>query len=1115
MQIDNLFLRIPHGKVGIISPDNFTYFYKLHNDIILENGDIIDNGFVDQSNFYLYHVPSFIIDPLYSKLITFTLLASENNNNHTLLFQINNQGTLQQLNTISANNKEFTIIKVSFLDVYELSFPRKINLKSIPKGIIDNIFQLVQDTNNIMNIKFILSLKSVTHLSLGLTKNQQIDIQILSDLNYDKLIEYAKYDLYVEHILQLDEFYMEYISKNFNREIMMSKFDNMNYKQYYEFIMKIITPILNPILFNTLIDNSISDQSLQSNDNSIPNPSSLRKGNHFHLFRYILDIEKFRIPYQRYIEILVELDEIEQLILRICRTKNSYFFHYFISLTEDYIDYNVYTPLYYVIQVGDVDFYNEIKDKYSWGDDNSQYTLYFNSIKSGNIDMISNIIQRYNINQRELMVDILTGNNLVELFSHINSTTLQLIFGKKNIPDLLNPDNLKINPLSDNDKLKIDSLLQSNGNDEEGGLAPENFLRSLNIERIYNIFQRINYNDPDVEYIVNYLLMEIFHDMKMRMQNFIPILHAILNRTSIVGNINTFKYYFQLFIQKYEYKINIPDRQNRLKYLIDNNVISRGKYFSNAVSNGHLELMLYLEEEFAYTTSLGQKMLYIPNVIPIESINDYYTLNLHLVPDQPNRRVYTQVLAFNSNNLHLFDVLQSQLSNKNASFSGQNPKDILLNDFSSSILPVTNSSSTTISPVTTSTTPRKDRLEIANSIQYYISLINFDRTKILDREINSSGFIPTLDETDGLIEFMTNAQYFLFKYLTTNNHYVDDVIRHMIINYDIFHDPMEFLNIFMRYDRSGDDDIILQLIKEEYISFDHLFHIWNNKIIKGDKFKYIVWKSSSTINFISQLLRNIFTTLNYDLFTALDINLLTLPLSLSMFLELLMSAIYNPEFQLHKIPDFQVLIRKFSHWDDYLEIGEFSSNFYRKLNEEYPNANNLHVNNLHVDNPNVDNPDDRVIEEVNILPVIYRQKYKILYNFKSIMKILMRLIVNSYKFLEMCHRTHNDFLLKYYIETFGINDLIIPVITNDNIDLFIIFKEKFNYVFDEETLFQVVLHGSVKILDYLLYTLHFAWNPSLLSLINDESYSHSNVAEKITTYIIPYLESKVIYKLDA
>lgn len=483
MQIKNLFSRtIPPNSNHF---ERVEYFFQDENNIYFGDETVLDLESFSKFNNKIYHIPTFTIDPEGSLLIIFSLI--QNDIISALIFQLDRQGKLQQLNSLPSNlsiekktEENLAIKTITFLNL----FPSKI-LKDIPLGILENIRKLILKFEYKINISFILELKSLSYLSI-VTKLPQVDILILSDFDYSVLLEYAQNDLYIKQVINRDDFFVHYISKHFNQDILRDKPKDISFKEYYFYLLKIINPILNIPLLNEAIEK-----------------------NQLEIYRYITSCFQYEDSYRNHLINLIDNDEVSELIEKICQTKNIEFLQYFVEYTKDDIKYSQYSIISDVIQTGDIDFYQIALQYYN---DEKSELQYRSALRSGNMTMVNLIRDKYFLNETEIMQEII-DENIIDLFPYLTWDVLQYLF-------------------------------------EKNDFVSYEYMTNLDLAHISLIIMNLNHKDPDIFKMIEYFLIQIFGEQYStnNYENVLELmLFTILDYSSRQGNYEIFKYYFEKY----------------------------------------------------------------------------------------------------------------------------------------------------------------------------------------------------------------------------------------------------------------------------------------------------------------------------------------------------------------------------------------------------------------------------------------------------------------------------------------------------------------------------------------------------------------------------------------
>jgi len=423
----------------------------------------------------------FTIDNGGSELIVF-LLVNRNFQSpsiETVIFQIDSNNVLQQLNTITTDMKfpSYEIIYVSVLHLQSYTIPSlsitdesfppllpspstnlpptsisstilpspsttirpspstnilppttELKLKDIPSGMQMSIAKLIERQNFTFDINFIMELKS-TQFLLKLTRNPHVDIKIISDLSYDSILEYAGYDVYLADLITTDNFYIDYIRYNFGVDILNEKPDywfDINKKKEILYYRSDI--LKHPTILMTYKE---WFHYILSVVNPICNISRLENAiehNLYHLFRYCMEDERIvQIFFQHII-----IDSIYYIWHRVICTKNIKFIELFSLKSGPYYVYDITEGLSNAVETGDVNFFDEYYDHFSDKFTNIEQhvnDIYYAALTCDNIDMIRKVVDMFHIDENNIFDNIFQGGHYYSIFSNATPLTLQYIFG--------------------------------------------------------------------------------------------------------------------------------------------------------------------------------------------------------------------------------------------------------------------------------------------------------------------------------------------------------------------------------------------------------------------------------------------------------------------------------------------------------------------------------------------------------------------------------------------------------------------------------------------------------------------------------------------------------------
>lgn len=534
---------------------NFYFYKNSQNELIFEiNKNKLTSrsleAFVGNTHKLIiediYLLPNITIDTHGSELIIF-ILSSENTDIKTLIFQVDSHIRIQQLNSIILENKisEFNIEYVAIVNLPSniLSKDTTVNLMSIPSKFQTYISDLVYNYQNKLNIEFILNLKSIKFL-LTLTRDSSIDINIISNIDYKDLLQYAEYDPYLNNLIQSENFAINYILNNYGREIFNEKPDELNslelqsklkyyihdakkynivklnYKKYLNFINSSFIPVFNSTIIDNIIINDL-----------------------YHLFNYLIkddQIKNFIISY------LINNDYVDYYIDVILANRNISFFSILIKLIEesDY-EYEITWGLATVIKTGDIFYFNEFFSLYGEQipiyQNNNHY--YIAALNSSNVDMIQLIVLQYNIDQVSFLEHIIREefeDDFNFIFEKISLPILEYIFG------------YTLTELKDNRNVSIDLFNEIVPSSSVYPiLLPLNFLNEMRHELVKLLINDI----ADTESIetIEYMLMLTFglkYEQTAKDPEYQKYFYKLLETMCIKGNFEQFKYFFDK-IKKY------------------------------------------------------------------------------------------------------------------------------------------------------------------------------------------------------------------------------------------------------------------------------------------------------------------------------------------------------------------------------------------------------------------------------------------------------------------------------------------------------------------------------------------------------------------------------------
>lgn len=551
----------------------------------------------------LFIINPFTIDPYGSKLLIFFLNTGIIENQiAVLIFQIDSNNSMKQLNTLPESN--YKII------TYQIGTIYNVNLYPIPSGIIQNIDNLIKTNNKQLTPDFIDSLKHQSFL-LKLTMLPNLDIKILSDIDYVDLQKYTQYDFYLSKLITSNEFFMVYISKQFNEQIVDDKPKTMSYSEYYQYLRKATFPIINFEQMNSIIENNL-----------------------FSVFKYILDEDFYAEIYMELILNDTAKHDDDLVLNKIIKTKNITFIEYYLNFLINYDTTNeeitigsAFDITKKVILTGDINLLNQIIiffNSIGYPEDVIFIDLpifYYSSLKSGNLETVKFLIKKYNIVEQNMFVGpevvFPVSNIVIDIFKYSSIEIIKYLFDRT-----------------------------------ENRLIPDNFF-STDVEFINKIPEIEKRGDLEIlKYFFSkydYTFDEDYFEM-FREHYPIPEMFEtqLLENICLSGKLNTFLFYYQ--------------GQGK-KYTID---ITETMLF-NSIISGNYELFLFIKQKIDLISPEIDSIFIEDDMYQILDESDRKILfDYH----DDGTKIPLEILAMLSNNISIYQTLRKSL---NTLFEKWNP----------------------------------------------------------------------------------------------------------------------------------------------------------------------------------------------------------------------------------------------------------------------------------------------------------------------------------------------------------------------------------------------------------------------------------------------------------
>jgi len=162
---------------------------------------------------------------------------------YSLILQMDANGKVQSLLQDHIPQSSYRVLKTFIfhpLTVIDNKIT-EIKLKSLPvqyldivneftnKHLIDNINGSNIDSNSLLKLQ---------NSNVILFYDQLIDINILSNLDYDFLVYLSSFSPYMQKLISSEQFLIEYITKQYGRGILNEKPTEVSYKEWLQFILR-------------------------------------------------------------------------------------------------------------------------------------------------------------------------------------------------------------------------------------------------------------------------------------------------------------------------------------------------------------------------------------------------------------------------------------------------------------------------------------------------------------------------------------------------------------------------------------------------------------------------------------------------------------------------------------------------------------------------------------------------------------------------------------------------------------------------------------------------------------------------------------------------------------
>jgi len=1109
----------------------------------------------------IYRINNFNIDIHGSKLIVFLIWTAdipihvyiqsgtnEDNNGKTtnisaLIFQIDSSNRMTQLNTIVSKNKSkyFPILYNAIIDpIINMS------LKEIPEGILQELYR-IRDEHPSMNIQTILEIRKLNSNN-QLTGNPITDIQILTNIDYKKLITMSHYDTYLKNLINSEDFFRERIISLYSEDIMREKpnnllysiqgrqitrITNMTYKQWYIYLTLITNPILNVELIFEIIKNNLT-----------------------YTFQFIMSSIKNRKIFLNYFKYSNDLYNILGMMIS---NKNVVMIDIFIDmlLNESDITIDYGYVIHFSIGTGDIDFFNYMRQNIHnvrWENDNI-YTYYYYALNSGNVDMISYIVEEYQVDE----IQFFNGNNILDVFFNIQLPVLKYLF---EVP-INDTDDIDTNT-NDTDNTNKKSLLNKNIMkvieydvmiDIEDGIQAQKAMELIN-----TLVKKLDMET--IEYTLNLLLTPQW-PQEIRKRKYSIWLYGLLAEICYNGKMDMFIYFYDK-IKEYYYNSNNNDIDNRgsnfgnyNNYNINpsniiniininpklqnddqiilfnsnrgNVIVPNNELYTLAVLSGNIDLVKYLTTRFGISPKYIN-VDYIPEDIkivtwnPTEGNEDTITENLFERYEEYGKNRENSVpivlLSLYGNNIELYKYLvklhgklfesgyTSWMRYKNSNYN-YNDDEGEEDDEEEDEAGTRND--------------RGDKLEPWDNknsiISYFASLIIKQRSAVLDFIIK-----------DHKVEF--TSKIFTISYCKSfaDKRILPRVIRHIITNYisnidiqiyngndnstyngynEIF-DAKDFMyNTLVKYglqepndDPSQEEDmepdinqitrseyvvfIISSLIYEGYFSFENVYNNWKVNALGVQKINNVKF-----VNIIGQLITNedFVISLIKIIFQNKDLNLLYNKLHIqNINLNLSYANLLDCFLEACFIKDFPLEDDrlKLSLLDKYNDTDVYiiHSNIVKFIKLGYERMKTIKVNRLQC----LDNikyfVNDLIYDRINSL-----RKGKFL-------ELALQGLPDERSSRERIKP--NTILFKIITSNSNLYDLLNSAIYIDNVELFQYFAEDYDEMIDEIILDRILKEDAIDIFTYVMEIY-----PLLLDEQNIETINNHHL-HKIKDYLALY-----------
>jgi len=360
--------------------------------------------------------------------------------------------------------------------------------------------------------------------------------------------------------------------------------------------------------------------------------------------------------------------------------------------------------------------------------------------------------------------------------------------------------------------------------------------------------------------------------------------------------------------------------------------VPNNEWYVTSVTNGELEFVKYLEQEFQLS----------PKFVSIEEINvdikNSHRDNL-LFKQYPKGKIPILLLSLRGNNILLYEYLRAKYGDIfNPEYNPYESRDVPKESTSSIIKKEQGNSNDIPKESTFSTTKReqKDPNDYKSYMQtwdktnpnmeYFFDLITDGKSKVLDHIIDYNRFI---------------AQEFLEAYLSImKDNLQTKILRHIINNYNIssFYHILEGSGIINHNNNIFIGNLLKDLVFEDYIRIETIYLGWKYKGIPLSVLSTVINYMIMYEQFIVKFIKLAFKYKDLHLlFEIIKIQYLDLNLSYENFLDCLLVLIFDPNFNISSLMIYTMMFTKYTSRDvneTYNAVSQWMNDFYTQLNEK-------------------------------------------------------------------------------------------------------------------------------------------------------------------------------------